>query len=257
MSATPDFIKQQFEFTRHIRDPENNSGPDGIEDRRMAVYREMFFNNVEDFVSSSCPVLRSLYTEADWNVLIRGFFVTHRCHSPLFLDIAKEFVEYLQTEREPQEDDLPFMLELAHYEWVELALLIADDDSDYSNIDANGDLLDSSPVVSPVAWPLSYNYPVHKITEEFQPTEDEAEPTFLVVYRDRTFEIGFLEINPVTARLLELIMDNTEKTLTGREILTLIAQELGHDNPDTIIEAGLGIMQDLQASGVLLGTRKN
>ena len=49
----PEFIRKQFEFAAHIRDPENNPVPDNIEDRRMAIYRELFFNNVEDFMASS------------------------------------------------------------------------------------------------------------------------------------------------------------------------------------------------------------
>lgn len=256
MSTTPDFIKKQFEFTNHIRDPEGTTPPSGIEDRRMAIYRELFFNNLESFVADSCPVFRSLVTDDYWNALIRDFFIKHRCHSPLFLEITKEFIDYLQQEREPDENDLPFMLELMHYEWAEQALYIAEDNVDFTTIDPNGDLLDGIPVISPVAWPLSYSYPVHKISEDFQPTKDQTEPAFLVVYRDRTFDVGFLEINPVTARLLELIMQNDAKALTGREILEAIAKELGHDNPENIINAGFEIMQDLQASGVLLGTLK-
>lgn len=257
MSTTPDFIKKQFEFTKHIRDPDNNAAPPEIEDRRLAIYRELFFNNVEGFISDCCPVFRSVVSDDYWNHLIRDFFVKHRCHSPLFLDITKEFVDYLQQEHELTENDPPFMLELIHYEWTEQALCIADDTVDLSSIDPNGDLLQEPPVISPVAWPLSYNYPVHKISEDFQPTEEQSQATFLVVYRDRNFDIGFLEINPVTARLLELIMQNDAQALTGKEILEAIAQELGHDNPETVINAGSVIMQDLQASGVLLGTLKS
>lgn len=256
MSTTPEFIKKQFEFTQNIRDPENSASPSGIEERRMAIYRELFFNNLESFVADSCPVFRSLVDDDYWNDLIRDFFIKHRCQSPMFLDITKEFIDYLQQEREPNKIDPPFMHELMHYEWTEQALYIAEDNVDFRTIDPNGDLLNGIPVISPVAWPLSYSYPVHKITEDFQPTEEQAEPTFLVVYRDRTFAVGFLEINPVTARLLELIMQNDTQAITGREILESIAQELGHDNPDNVINAGTTIMQDLQASGVLLGTLK-
>lgn len=256
MNPTPDFIKKQFEFTNHIRDPEHKSAPPEIEDRRMAIYRELFYNNLESFVADTCPIFRSLVEDDYWENLVRDFFIKHRCHSPLFLDICKEFIDYLQQERETNEDDLPFMLELVHYEWVELALYIAEDSIDFTAIDPNGDLLNSAPIISPVAWPLSYTYPVHKISKEFQPNKDQTEPTFLVVYRDRTLEVEFLEINPVTARLLELIMQNEDEKLTGIEILKLIAKELGHEEPGHIINAGVDIMQDLQAAGVLLGTEK-
>ena len=65
----------------HIRDPENNKKPADVEERRMAIYRDLFFNNVDGFVSSAYPVLKSLYTEQAWQRLIRHFFSMHDCKS--------------------------------------------------------------------------------------------------------------------------------------------------------------------------------
>ena len=53
-------MQQQYEFAAHIRDPEHKPAPDDIEDRRMGIYRELFYNNVEGFLSNSFPVLRKL-----------------------------------------------------------------------------------------------------------------------------------------------------------------------------------------------------
>ena len=50
----------QFAFTAHLRDPENNPAPDAIEDRRMGIYRDLFYNNVEGFLSKGFPVIRSI-----------------------------------------------------------------------------------------------------------------------------------------------------------------------------------------------------
>jgi hypothetical protein len=41
----PEFQRKQYEFAAHIRDPEKNAAPPGIEDRRLAIYRDLFFNN--------------------------------------------------------------------------------------------------------------------------------------------------------------------------------------------------------------------
>ena len=40
------FQDKQYEFAAHLRDPENVPAPDGIEDRRMGIYRELFYNNL-------------------------------------------------------------------------------------------------------------------------------------------------------------------------------------------------------------------
>ena len=254
----PDFKQTQYAFTAHIRDPENNKKPDDVEERRMAIYRELFFNNVMGFLESSFPVLKEVIehnTENYWTQMGRSFFSTHRCHSPMFLDIPKEFLEYIENEHTQTESDPPFLYELAHYEWVELALSIAEDELNYNTINPNGNLLNGVPVISPLAWPLAYDYPVHQIRAEFQPTEPGEQATFLVVYRDRTDEIGFIEINAVTARLLELIADN-DTNQTGKQLLEHIAQELGQADAASIITPGLKILNDMQAAGVILGTRK-
>ena len=43
----------QTSFAAHIRDPKSTAAPDGIEDRRMAIYRDLFFNNIKSFLSSN------------------------------------------------------------------------------------------------------------------------------------------------------------------------------------------------------------
>jgi len=62
MAELPLFQQEQYRFTAHIRDPEKNPAPDTIEDRRMAVYRDLFYNNVEGFLSRSFPVLRKIFS---------------------------------------------------------------------------------------------------------------------------------------------------------------------------------------------------
>ena len=37
-------------FTQHMRDPDNNPAPEGIEDRRIGVYRELVYNNIQNFI---------------------------------------------------------------------------------------------------------------------------------------------------------------------------------------------------------------
>ena len=253
MGDKPAFTRTQFEFAAHIRDPEANPAPEGIEDRRMAVYRELFFNNVSQLLAKSFPVLRRILGSERWAALIRAWFVGHRARTPLFLELPRELLHFLEHERPPEPDDPPFMLELAHYEWVELALSIDEREIGAVEADPDGDLLEGRPVLSPLAWPLAYRFPVHRLSPGFQPESPPEEPTWLVVYRDRADRVGFLEINRVTARLLELL-STPQDTPTGRECLERIAAELGHPRPEVVVDAGRTILDDLRSRDVLLGT---
>ncbi|UHD16534.1 HvfC family RiPP maturation protein [Thiocapsa bogorovii] len=249
----PDFIRRQRAFAAHLRDPTRIPGPEDVEDRRMAIYRDLVFNNVSALLAGNFPVLRRILSDACWDDLIRDFFVRHRAKTPIFLELGQEFLDFLQSARTDDPRDPPFLLELAHYEWVELALQISDVEPDRTRIDPTGDLLEGRPVVSPLAWNLSYRFPVHRIGPDCRPDAPPPEPTHLVVYRTANDDIAFLEINAVTQRLLILLGEQTSPQ-TGRAALNRIAAELGHTAPDKIVAFGAELLEDLRTKGVVLGT---
>ena len=256
MSATPDdpptFQKHQYAFTAYIRDPHNAPVPTDVDTRRMDIYRELFYNNIESILRDNFPVIHSLYGETEWHTIVSDFFHIHRCRTPFFSQIAVEFINYLRDERNT-ENDPPYLLELAHYEWVELAISIADIEPDWHTDNHNGDLLHGTPILSPLAWPLAYRFPVHRISPSFRPQTTEGDVHHLLIYRDRHDKVGFIELNPVSARLLTLITDQPDAT--GSTLLSQIADEIGHADPSQVINSGLELMNELCARDVLLGAR--
>ena len=44
------FIEVQQAFMAHIRNPEHNAKPEDVSERRIKIYNELFFNNIEGFV---------------------------------------------------------------------------------------------------------------------------------------------------------------------------------------------------------------
>ena len=239
MSAAPklpEFKKKQYEFTAYIRDPIKNPAPGDIEARRINLYRELLLNNVEGFLADNFPVLRRLLGDRHWEALVQEYFSRHKSQTPYFVEISEEFIDFLQTEREEQPSDLPFMLELAHYEWVELALAVAQGQAPARIDAAKHDLATGVYTLSPVAWPLAYQYPVHQITREFQPSAPPEQPTCLVVYRDTSDSVNFLEVNSVTFRLLQLLEENSEKS--ADRLLLDIAGELPRLDCRVVIEGG-------------------
>jgi hypothetical protein len=250
----PEALARRLEgFAAHLRDPKGVAPPDDVEDRRMAIYRRLFFNNLKRMLAANFPVLRRLHSESGWDRLIREFFVEHRCHTPLFPELPREFLQYLQGGREAREGDPPFLLELAHYEWVELALGIDDTDLDTVRAQADGNLLEGVPVLSPLAWPLAYRYPVHRIGPDFRPAEPPAQPTHLLVYRNRQDTVRFMELNAVSATLLRRMQETPDRP--GLVLLKEVATAIGHPNPETVIEGGRRLLEDLCARDVILGTR--
>lgn len=248
-----DFRARQYAFAAHLRDPQRHA-IDGIEDRRLKIYRELFYNNVEDCLSSAFPVLRRISDDAVWHARVRDFYARHRSTAPQFHRVPEEFLRYLEDERGEHPDDPPFLRELAHYEWVELELSIAPLEITPELADPNGDPLEAAPVLSPLAWTLGYTFPVQRIGPDFQPQQPAAQPTWLIVNRDRQDRVRFLEVNAVTARLTALI--EAQPQASGRALLLEIAAELQHPQPEAVIAEGARIFAQLRGRDILLGTRR-
>ena len=254
MADAPVFQRKQRAFAAHIRDPDNAPPPAGIEDRRLAIYRELFFNNLDGLLRRSFPVLRDLLGGDAWRGLVREFMARHRAQTPYFLEVPREFVDFLAARPRGGVDYPPFLSELAHYEWVELALSVAIETGDPDDVDGDGDLLEGVPVKSALAWPLSYRFPVHRLSKDFQPAEPPAQPTCLVVYRKPDDELAFMELNGLTAALLERIAGNDDRP--GRELLRELGDETGYADTAALIVHGRKAMDELRAAGILLGVRR-
>lgn len=249
----PDELRAlQERFAAHLRDPEANPAPDDVEDRRMAIYRGLFFRNIANFIANNFPVLRRLYDDAAWTALVRDFYARHESRTPLFPEIPREFLQYLQSERGDHPDDPPFALELAHYEWVELALDLDEHEIDAVPADPAGNLLEGVPVLSPLAWPLAYRWPVHEIGPAYQPDTPPDTPTHLLVYRDRQDAVKFMQLNAVSARVIALLKEDGDRS--GLEVLNTVVTELDHPQPDRAMEAGAALLRDFLARDVILGT---
>lgn len=248
------FRQLQYQLAAHIRDPQAAAAPSGIEDRRLAVYRELFFNNVAGLLAGTYPVLREILGTERWHELVRAWFSRHQSHTPYFLEVSRDFLDFLESPAASAVALPDFALELAHYEWIELALSVAEKEADLHGVNRDGDLLSGEPVVSSLAEVLHYRYPVHTLGPDHQPATPPAEPTWLVVVRDLHDKVGFVHINAVTARLLELACAGGK---TGREMLAMIAAELNHQRPQVVIDGGVELLKMLRKKDIILGTRNS
>lgn len=102
--------------------------------------------------------------------------------------------------------------------------------------------------LSEVAWPLAYRFPVHRIGPDQQPSEPPEQATCLVVYRDMSDTVKFLEISPVTYRLLQILED--EGSVAAAECLKRLATEIGYSSQG-LAEHGAEILRALAERGVI------
>lgn len=245
----PSLQEQQTTLGLYLRDPEHNPPPAGMAVARVEVYRELIFQNLSTLLSGTFPVLIKILDEQQWRVLVRTFLRDYRAQTPKFGEIAQEFVEFLAAEPPALKHGSwpPFMVELAHYEWVEMALQQSDDEPRAPG--AVEHLLERALEVSPLAWPLAYAWPVHLVGPDFQPQTPPDQPTLLLVRRAQDWSVKFSELSPLAWRLLQRIGEFPE--LNGSKQLEELAQEAGAAGSADFIESGVALLRQMHAEGVV------
>ncbi len=248
----PGYRAVQLVFAAHLRDPSCNPPPSDVEPRRMQIYVDLIYNNVERFLANTFRIIRSISSDEAWHAMVRDFLKRHRAASPYFQEIPLEFIAYLEGVRDCSADP-PWLLELAHYEWVELALDLDTGEIPSVNMAIDGDLMDGSPVLSPLAWLVSYQYPVHRLSARHHSNDLPAQPTYLIVYRDRSDRVRFLEANRVTARLYSILQ--AEPGITGQLAIEMIADELGGHDRDAVVRGGRQTLEQLRDCAIIAGVK--
>ena len=243
-----DFIDVQLDFSAHIRNPEKYNKPADVDHRHMQIYLDLFFNNVNNFLSTTFPVAKSLLSDQQWLELVRAFFHQHPSQSPYFLQISEEFLTFLSEKNNLQLPD--FYLELCHYEWVEMSLdVMADEDIPEVLMEPE---LNATVVINPYSRCLVYEYPVHNIGPSYQPDAKPHQPTFLIVLRNMDHEVRFVASNPLTHQLLQLLAEHTvlEATKQLHEMLSNQGRQLSLEQ---VRSQGMEVVLDLYRQQVLLG----
>jgi len=199
MAETPCRLHaQQHALTRYLRAPDTATVPAGLDPRRVAIYRRLLFDNLLGLLRNGFPVSTALLGEAAWAALVRRFYAGHHSQAPLFTELAAEFVQWLQAQ-----PDLPHpaLAELAHYEWVETAL---------HQLDAcplpslQADDAATLPLQrSPLAWPLLYRWPVHRLGAADAPATPPPQPTALLARRDAQGDVRFSLLGTLAVQLLD------------------------------------------------------
>lgn len=245
-STEPPEALTQFQgaYSQYLRAPQKYTLPDNVPERRSRVYESLLFNNLCGFINKCFPVAKSLIGDDQWQRLSRAFYERWQCLTPIFSLIPREFVSFIAAHDELGGTE--WLPELLHYEWLELEV-----DLDKGMVTQPHLLIDSADTVhiNPTLQVHQYQWPVHKMGPEYIP--DAQAPVILCVYRTHEFDVKFMEINAVTAILLEQIHVQAQ---TPTAALASLAAHLPQLDPKQIDRFGRELIEQLVQSNVLLVT---
>jgi uncharacterized protein len=246
--TTRSLAELQRQFAAHIRDPDHQAVPDDVSPRRMRVYTELFYRNIEQLLAGGFPVIRRILPDDEWHALVRDFMVRHRCRTPLFTAVGQEFVAFLSS-HDSALAARPFLAELARHEQLEVEAALAPDIEPINVLDPAEELLDRPLGLAPSARVTEFRFPVHRIGPEFQPMTPPELPTWLLVYRDPGDRVRFMELNAFSYTLLDLLGRHPDET--ARAVLAALAAAMGNVGVEEVIVSGSEFLQQLMARGVL------
>ena len=178
-TSVTDLAQCQRDFAAYLRDP-RQPAPPGVDARRLKLYRDLVLNNPENLLAKALPVLQTALPPAGRRALVGDFCREHRAHTRSFSRLPGEFVDYLQAGRAAPED-LPFLSELADYEWRRLEVTLAPDVV-VDRAGVNADLLAGQRVLNPVLRLCTDHFPVPTLSPGHTVTWAPAR-NFLAVYR--------------------------------------------------------------------------
>ncbi|CAI3806323.1 DUF2063 domain-containing protein [Rheinheimera sp. MM224] len=241
-------LEQQLLCLAHyVRDPAGSAPPEGMEPRRLAIYRRLFYGNIESMLASGFPVLCASLGSADWHRLVQDFYAHYRCQTPLFTELASEFVLYLEQGASDGLKLPQWLSELAHYERVESVLLLSN--AQPPVVHPSAGVLDTVLVLSELAWPLAYQWPVCDIGPGHLPKNPLSEPTLLLAQRKDDHKVYFSRLAPLAYAVLASVQ---QQQWTGRQHLAALAESMGV-TLDAVLPSGQALLEQLFLQGVISG----
>jgi hypothetical protein len=130
---------------------------------------------------------------------------------------------------------------LLHYEWLELEV----ETSEQSRKDSSASRLLT---LNETVRYARYRWPAHHISQAYRPRK--PTPTVLLVHRDSEDRVKFVEINEITAQLLDILQSGAK---TGNEAIKHLAKRMGYASPEPLLIHGHALLADLLQQEILQG----
>ena len=212
--------------------------------RRIFPYALKLLNLSNDQLIGAAEEYRRLYPNPSYqsHVSLR--------HFPDFIKSSARFVEAKEMH--------PYLVELAQYEWSELAVLDMPDPLELDlSTDLAGDWLDARLVWNALIG-SEYGYDIPQIISmlqqgELEPSGNYIKPSYLVLYRDpESFVVRSLRLQSFAAQAMHVMTQDACLGLSCGQLIEVIANLLALDlqrTQDSLKE----LLETLLAKKVLLG----
>lgn len=194
----------QDDLALYCRQHEVSSIP-GVQEDRLDHYRRLIYNIMEDALASAYPICRSILVDSQWYGLVDDFVRNHGCKHPQLFRMPEELIEFARANDYAEKLQIPYLLDLLLFEWIEIEVHTMPDQE--VELNSNADLWSSGIVFSPYIKLIQLDYPVHLLknqVDSFRRGE-----YFYLVYREGSGTVQYLTINHFSFKMLHSLMSSS------------------------------------------------
>ncbi|MGH1341429.1 MAG: HvfC family peptide modification chaperone [Nannocystales bacterium] len=216
---------------------------------RFLVYRTLVHNRmrntIRDFIQRAAARLGMHRLKADFG----DWMEEVAAHSPYLRDVPAEFVAWAAPRWAADPSVPDYLIDLARHELLEYDIL--NDHRGGESPTGRELALDKPLRFDGAARLMSYAYAVHKISQDTDNRDEpECAPTRLLVYRDSSNKVRYLELTPLAHAVLEQLIERQQPVAEG---LRAACGTLGEPLDDERLGTAATLLADLAERGVLLG----
>lgn len=177
---------------------------EGTNSDRLHHYRRLVFNVIFDTLSSAYPISRK-QIGSKWKSLVDRFFSFNKCENYQVWRMPQEFISYVEENERDLVRQMPFLLDLLFFEWIEIELY-SEEDIELENYSEHGNWLKDRIVLNPHFRIIQLEYPVYKV--DCKLTEDNKGLYYLLIFRDlEELKVRFLELSSLFAEAIVQVND--------------------------------------------------
>lgn len=216
---------------------------------RILLYRQLVHNRMRNatraFIARTAHRLGMPRLRTDFD----GFMEARAASSYYLRDIPSEFVGWVIPRWREDDAVADYLPDLARHELL---------DYDVRNHPAGGEEVTGKPVAldQPLSFDgaarrVDYDFAVHRlpISREDE-TAPDREPTRLLVYRDESFKVRYLELIPFAAVLLDALLG---EGLSLQQGVVKASASVGEEVDDHKLGQAATLLADLAERKVMLG----
>lgn len=219
----------------------------GTSEERLIHYRQMIYNIVNGSLKSVYPIAHNLLLDTHWNIIVSDFIAKHNCEEPQLLKMPFELIAFVEKEDYASRFEIPYLVDLLAFEWVEMEIHDRADVEDITCI-SDGDFVNDALVYSPYFQMITMEYPIHQLKTHV--IESLKGQYFLMVYRDEICEVNYFSMSQFSYLLL------SEMIIRGSSLLSVLDPLIKDQSPEqkeAILNEALNYIKQLYKIGIVRG----